>query len=123
MEEPREGREPSSHLGANGYAPAQDLSDESILACLLAGKHLLNALRSIGIDPDEIHTQYDALQTVWPSKWGYDAWCAWHACRIVVREAGLDLDQIARDKRQDWRTSGQYVEGKAIIGPDQPPRH
>lgn len=101
---------------------ASPLSDDTVLACLLAGKHLLNALRSLGVDPAQLDTQWDALQNVWPAKWGYDAWCAWHACRIVVREAGLDLEEeISRDRRDEWRTSGQYVDGKAIIGPEPHP--
>jgi hypothetical protein len=93
------------------------LSDEAILACVLAGRHLLNAMRSIGIEPSEIETQNDALQKVWPTKWGYDSWCAWHACRIILRRAGWDIDDIAIDRRHGWRTSASYVEGKAIVGP------
>lgn len=100
--------------------PEAGLSDEAVLACVLSAKHLLNALRSIGINPADFETQEDAYDMVWPTRWAYDAWCAWHACRIVARKAGWDLEEIAEDRRASWRTSGTYVEGRSIIGPDPP---
>ena len=104
-------------IARNGGSPA--LSDEAVLACVLSAKHLLNALCAIGIDPATIATQEEALEMVWPTKWGYDAWCAWHACRIIARRAGWDLDELSRDRRTGWRTSAQYIDGKAIVGPDR----
>jgi CheY-like chemotaxis protein len=89
------------------------------MACLLAGRHLLNVLRSIGVQPDEIRTQAEALRQVWPAEWAYDAWCAWHACRIALRHLGIPDDEIAVDNRAQWRTAAKYVAGPVLKPEEQ----
>ena len=76
-----------------------------LLACAQGGHHLLNALRYLGIDPEQIRTQEEALAAKWPMPWAYDVWCAWHACEIALRTAEWPED-ITHDRRTGWRTSG-----------------
>lgn len=87
-----------------------DVSEAALQACRLAGKYLLNVLASVGVDPESIATQTDALDQVWPAPWAYDAWCAWHSCRIALRSAGWDVADIAVDRRTEWRTTSTYTE-------------
>lgn len=82
---------------------------QALSAVLQGGKHLLNALRWLGVEPDSLETQFDALSyDEWPSPWAYDVWCAWHACRIVLRRAGWPVEEIAIDHRTHWRTSAHF---------------
>ncbi|HVL81931.1 MAG TPA: hypothetical protein VM840_10105 [Actinomycetota bacterium] len=98
--------------------PADESLSQALLACELAGMHLLNALRSVGIDPAEIRTQAEALDHVWPAAWAYDAWSAWHACRVALRTAGWDTLPIEVDRRTGWRTRAEHI---AVEPPtDQP---
>ena len=81
-----------------------------LYACRIAGQHLLNALLFTGVQPDEIGTQWEALQQTWPTAWAYDAWCSWHACRVSLRKAGWALEEISQDRRMEWRTSAIYIQ-------------
>ena len=87
----------------------EDQLSSALLACELAGMHLLNALKSIGIDPAEIQTQAEALDRVWPTPWAYDAWSAWHACRVALRNAGWDISPITEDRRSGWRSRARHL--------------
>lgn len=82
--------------------------DPAAAALLMAGRHLLNVLRSEDIEPSRIAYQAEALDRIWPTRWAYDAWSAWHACRIGLRRAGYDPQEIAVDRRTTWRTAGTH---------------
>lgn len=82
--------------------------DPAAAALLMAGRHLLNVLRSENIEPSRIRYQAEALDRVWPTRWAYDAWSAWHACRIGLRRAGYDPQEISVDRRTAWRTAGAH---------------
>lgn len=90
--------------------------DPTAAALLMAGRHLLNVLRSEDIEPSRIAYQAEALDRVWPTRWAYDAWSAWHACRIGLRRAGYDPQEISVDHRTGWRTAGTHRDQERAPG-------
>lgn len=90
--------------------------DPTAAALLMAGRHLLNVLRSEDIEPSRIDYQAEALDRVWPTRWAYDAWSAWHACRIGLRRAGYDPQEISVDHRTGWRTAGAHRDQQRAPG-------